>query len=219
MEPILQDIYDGVVDGKSQYVMNKTLEALSAGIGARKIITTALNPAFIRLGDLMQVNEIYVTDVFMAARAMKAAMLVLEPFISISGVKTDVIVIGTVAGDLHDIGKNLVTMVLKGSGFNVIDLGIDVPKERFVEAVEKYNPSILALSALLTTTIEEMGNVISLLKEKNLRSKVKVMVGGAPVNRDFARDIGADVYTSNAFEAAEAARDLIKNHIGKFTII
>src|SRR5690606_27218434 len=134
------------------------------------------------------------------------------------GFAKGIIVIGTVAGDLHDIGKKLVAMLLKSRGYTVIDIGIDVTKEAFVEAVKKYKPDVLAMSSLLTLTLVEFKNVMEALKESGLRSKVKVIVGGAPVNVKYAKEIGADAFASDAFEALEAVDDLIYNKIGKYSL-
>ena len=154
-------------------------------------------------------NEVFVPEVLIAARAMNAGMEVLKPYL----VKDDVepvgtVVIGTVKGDLHDIGKNLVGMMMKGKGFNVVDLGSDVTPEKFVEAARENNAKIIACSALLTTTMKEMANVVKAVDASDLKGKVKVMVGGAPVNDAFCQSIGADKYTPDAASAADAALEL-----------
>jgi methylmalonyl-CoA mutase cobalamin-binding domain/chain len=146
-------------------------------------------------------------------------MYVLRPLIShYNGNLKGMVVIGTVAGDFHDLGKNMVAMFLRGYGFNVIDLGIDVTKEDFAGAIRRYNPDVLAMSALLTTTMPEFRNVHEYLVQEGLRSQVKITVGGNPVTLEYARETGADAYSSNMFEAAQAVDDLVNNRIGQFAI-
>lgn len=219
MEKILEELQDAIENGETQKAMNKTKEALNMGLRTDKIIKTAINPAFKDLGQKMFDGEIYVTDVLMASRAAHAAMYVMEPIISRStGQTKGIVTIGTVAGDLHDIGKNLVIMMLQGSGYTVIDLGIDVTVEAFVEAVRTHKPDVLALSSLLTTTLPELDATMEALVEAGIRSQVKVIVGGAPVTREYAARIKADAYANDLFEANEAVGDLVKNRIGAYTV-
>jgi methylmalonyl-CoA mutase cobalamin-binding domain/chain len=158
------------------------------------------------IGAKFKNNEIYVPDVLIAARAMKAGTELLKPLLKEAGVKASgKVVIGTVAGDLHDIGKNLVAMMMEGKGMEIIDLGCDVPAERFVQAAIDNDAQIIACSALLTTTMGEMKSVVELAREKGIREKVTIMVGGAPVNESYCRQIGADIYSADAATAAEAA--------------
>jgi methanogenic corrinoid protein MtbC1 len=218
MEKVLIELQQAIENGETQIAMDKTKEALNHGIRTDKIIQTAINPAFKDLGQKMFDGEIYVTDVLMASRAAHAAMYVMEPILSRSiGTSKGIVAIGTVA-DLHDIGKNLVIMMLQGSGYTVIDLGIDVPMETFIEAVRMHKPHVLALSSLLTTTLPELDNMIEVLVEQGLRSQVKVIVGGAPVTAEYAGRIKADAYANDLFEATEAVGDLVKNQIGKYSI-
>lgn len=219
MEKVLQALQQAIENGETQMAMNKTKEALNQGLRTDKIIQTAINPAFKDLGQKMFDGEIYVTDVLMASRAAHAALYVMEPIISRStGTSKGLVAIGTVAGDLHDIGKNLVIMMLQGSGYTVIDLGIDVPVETFVEAVKTDKPDVLALSALLTTTLPELDATVAALAEAGLRPQVKVIVGGAPVTAEYAGRIKADAYANDLFEATEAVADLVNNRIGKYTV-
>lgn len=219
MEEILDQLQEAIENGETQKAMNKTKDALNMGLRTDKIIKTAINPAFRDLGQKIFDGEIYVTDVLMASRAAHAAMYVMEPIISRStGQTKGIVTIGTVAGDLHDIGKNLVIMMLQGSGYTVIDLGIDVPVEDFVEAIRTHKPDVLALSSLLTTTLPELDATLEALVEAGLRSQVKVIVGGAPVTREYAARIKADAYANDLFEASEAVGDLVKNRIGVYAV-
>jgi len=166
-------------------------------------------PAMDEVGRRFQCNEYFVPELLIAARAMKASLEILTPYLVESGAEPrGRVIIGTVEGDLHDIGKNLVASMLEGGGFRVIDLGVNVSPDRFVEAVRENNDSILALSALLTTTMTTMKTVINELEKGGLRDKTKVMIGGAPVNQSFADEIGAEGYSDNASSAVALARDL-----------
>jgi 5-methyltetrahydrofolate--homocysteine methyltransferase len=163
-----------------------------------------------QIGERFKTGEVFIPEVLLAGRAMNEALAVLEPHLAAGGKgKKGKVLIGTVLGDLHDIGKNMVTIMLRGVGFEIRDLGVNVTPQEFVRQVEAYQPQILALSALLTTTMPEMKKVIEALKEKGLREKIKVIVGGAPVNQKFAQDIGADGYGRDAGEAVALARRLL----------
>lgn len=182
-------------------------EELADGTAANDILTKALIPGMSTVGERFKKNEIFVPEVLITARAMNAALNILKPVLAQAGVEPiGKAVICTVKGDLHDIGKNLVKMMIEGTGISVIDLGIDCPPERVVEAVKEYKPDIVCLSALLTTTMVNQKATIDALKEAGLRDQVKVMVGGAPVTQAFADEIGADAYTPDAATAAEVAR-------------
>ena len=182
-------------------------EELADGTSANDILTKALIPGMSAVGERFKKNEIFVPEVLITARAMNAALNILNPVLAQAGVEPiGKAVICTVKGDLHDIGKNLVKMMIEGTGIQVIDLGIDCPPERVVEAVREYQPDIVCLSALLTTTMVNQKATIDALKAAGLRDKVKVMVGGAPVTQAFADEIGADSYTPDAATAAEVAR-------------
>ena len=182
-------------------------EELADGTSATDILTKALIPGMSAVGERFKKNEIFVPEVLITARAMNAALNILKPVLAQAGVEPiGKAVICTVKGDLHDIGKNLVKMMIEGTGIQVIDLGIDCPPERVVEAVREYQPDIVCLSALLTTTMVNQKATIDALRAAGLRDKVKVMVGGAPVTQAFADEIGADSYTPDAATAAEVAR-------------
>lgn len=214
MEDIVKQIQNGIYKGDTKYVIDRTELALRYGISLDEIMKEALFPPMQVLGEKLRTHELFIPDVLKASRAMHAALYVLRPIISHrSGSPKGLVVIGTVAGDLHDIGKNMVTMMLTGHGYTVVDLGIDVTKEQFAEAIIKYKPDVLGLSALLTTTMPEMQNVIEYLKEINLRNQVKITIGGLPTSMEFARKIGADAYSENVFDAMEAVDDLINGTV------
>lgn len=205
----LQELSDLMQRGRAKNVKIMTQELLDAGVSPKKILEESFLSGMNIVGVKFKNNEVFVPEVLIAARAMNAGMEVLKPYL----VKDDVepvgtVVIGTVKGDLHDIGKNLVGMMMKGKGFNVVDLGSDVTPERFVEAARENNAKIIACSALLTTTMKEMANVVKAVDASDLKGKVKVMVGGAPVNDAFCQSIGADKYTPDAASAADAALEL-----------
>lgn len=158
------------------------------------------------IGEKFKKDEVFVPQVLIAARAMNAGIEILKPYLAEAGVDSKwTVIIGTVKGDLHDIGKNLVKMMIEGKGFTVIDLGVDVPGEKFVEAIREYEADIVACSSLLTTTMNEIGNVVKAIEDAGLRDNVKIMIGGAPVTQEFCDSIGADCYTDDAASAADAA--------------
>ena len=193
--------------GKAKDLAALVTEELEAGTPPKEILTKGLIVGMGILGTKFKNNEIFVPEVLIAARAMNAALAVLKPALADSGVEpVGTAVICTVKGDLHDIGKNLVKMMIEGTGIRVIDLGVDCPAEKVVEAVKEYDADLVCLSALLTTTMLYQKDIIDALKAAGLRDKVKVMVGGAPVTQEFADEIGADAYTSDAASAAEKAR-------------
>lgn len=215
MDDILQQIKKGILKGDTKYVIDRTELALRYGISLDEIMKVALFPPMKLLGEKLQTHEIFIPDVLKASRAMHAALYVLRPIIShSSSAPKGLVVIGTVAGDLHDIGKNMVTMMLTGHGYTVIDLGIDVTKEQFAEAIVNYQPNVLAMSALLTTTMPEMQSVIEYLESQNLRDKVKITIGGSPTTMQYAQEIGADAYSKNVFDAIDAVDDLVADRIG-----
>jgi 5-methyltetrahydrofolate--homocysteine methyltransferase len=184
--------------------------AIQAGHSPRKILEEALAPAMEIVGDKFRCNEVYVPEVLVAARAMKKSLALLKPLLTQTGVKpVATAVIGTVKGDLHDIGKNLVCMMLEGAGFEVVDVGADVTPEKFVQAVKDTKAQILGISTLLTTTMLGMKDVLRALEQADLRKQVKVMVGGAPVTQSFADEIGADAYGESAAVAADKAKELL----------
>lgn len=207
---VLQEIKEGVISGKAPLVQEFCQKALAEGIGVNSIINDGLIAGMSFIGVKFKNNEVYVPEVLVAARAMHAGMAVLKPFITTASTdKKDVVVIGTVKGDLHDIGKNLVIMMLEGAGYKVVDLGIDVPVEKFARAVEDHNPQIVGISALLTTTKVQMKTTVDYLKP--YRGRIKIMVGGAPVTEKFAREIGADGYAPDAASAVDLANELLSS--------
>ncbi|MDD3839283.1 MAG: corrinoid protein [Clostridia bacterium] len=203
-------IADALKSGNAPRVKELTESALKEGVVPEDIVNKALIVGMGEIGELFKNNEVYVPEVLIAARAMNTGLEVLKPLLAERDVKpVGTVVIATVKGDLHDIGKNLVAMMLKGAGFEVKDLGIDVSPEKFVDAVKDTGADILAMSALLTTTMPAMKETIEAVKEAGMRDKVKIMVGGAPVTQNFADEIGADGYSADAASAAELAKELI----------
>ena len=205
----LQAISEQLQKGKADEVKRLVQAALDEGVGAEEILNNGLISGMSIIGAKFKKNEVYVPEVLIAARAMNAGMSILEPKLIEAGVEpAGRIAIGTVKGDLHDIGKNLVMMMLKGGGFDVLDLGIDVDAQKYLEAAKEKNVKIIALSALLTTTMPQMANVINTLKDAGL-SNVKVMIGGAPVTQSYADEIGADGYAPDAATAVDVAKALL----------
>ncbi|NLT39379.1 MAG: cobalamin-binding protein [Clostridiales bacterium] len=205
----LQRIAEAVENGKNKEAVDLINEALRDGVDPQTILKDGMMAAMEVIGQRFRDNEIFVPEMLVAARAMKKGVAVLQPYLaSKSSVQRGKVIIGTVEGDLHDIGKNLVAMMLEGVGFEVIDLGVDVPPGKFVEELKR-NPDtkIIAISALLTTTIAQVRLTIEALKEAGLRDQVTIMVGGAPVTQSFADSVGADAYTPDAGSAAEWAKN------------
>lgn len=210
MDETLKAVYDGVVEGDNASVQQNVAQLLDAGTSASSILNDALIPAMAEVGRLFEEGEYFIPEMLISARAMKSAMALLKPHLQQSDVKfTGKVVIGTVKGDLHDIGKNLVGLMLEGAGFQVKDLGSDVPPEKYVEAVNETGADIVAMSALLTTTMVQMKATIAALEAAGVRDRVKVMVGGAPVTDNFARQIGADGYAPDASRAVAVAKELL----------
>ena len=203
---IIIEISEKLQAGKARDVKNLVAQALEEGFAAKDILENGLLAGMSVVGEKFKANEVYVPEVLVAARAMKQGVAILRPHLISEDVEpTGKVVIGTVAGDMHDIGKNLVAMMLEGKGLEVIDLGVDVASEDFINTAIEQGCKIICLSALLTTTMPNMKAVIDLAKEKGIRDDVKIMVGGAPVTQAFADEIGADAYTVDAASAAEAA--------------
>ncbi len=206
----LEPVYDAVLRGDARGATAATQAALAAGVSAEEILNKACIPAMTEVGRLFEIGEKFVPEMLISARAMSAATAILKPLLAEAGVtQVGSIVIGTVAGDLHDIGKNLVSMMLEGAGFKVIDLGTDVAPAKFVEAVKANGPELVGMSALLTTTTKSIINTIEALKEAGVRDQVKVMVGGAPITQEFANKVGADGFAPDAGSAARVAKSLI----------
>lgn len=203
---ILEKISEALQKGKAKDVKIMVQEAVDNGLSAQQILTEGLLSGMNVIGVKFKNNEVYVPDVLIAARAMKAGTEILKPLLVADGVKSaGRVILGTVKGDLHDIGKNLVGMMLEGKGLEVIDIGTDVSAESFINAAIENKAQVICLSALLTTTMSEMKNVIDAAVAAGIRDKVTIMVGGAPVNEAFAKSIGADSYTADAASAAEVA--------------
>ena len=208
---IKQDIFTAVVDGDSTSTDRLVHEALTSGISAQDLLHDVLIPAMAEVGALFESGDYYVSEMLVSAQAMKAGLRHLRPLLTAAAVEPiGKVVIGTVKGDMHDIGKNLVAMMLEGAGFQVIDLGVDVPVQRFVQAAEETGADIVALSALLTTTMLAMRGVVAALKAKGLGTQVKVLIGGAPVTQEYADQIGADAFAPDAAAAALCARQLVR---------
>jgi 5-methyltetrahydrofolate--homocysteine methyltransferase len=197
----------GVIDGDLDTVISEVQRCLAEKVSPQEIMDAHLVCAMSEVGRLFEEGEYFVPELMISARAMQAAMKILNPLLTDSGVqKIGRVVIGTVKGDFHDIGKNLVAAMLEGGGFDVVDLGVDVSPEKFVAAVQGHAGSLVAMSALLTTTMPQMKNVIETLESSGLRSTSKVIIGGAPVTDEFAKMIGADGYSNNASAAVTLAK-------------
>jgi len=210
MSNILSEMATAVIEGNMGDITDMTDDALDEGLTAKEILDNGLMPGMDHVGVEFKAGNMFVPEVLRSARTMQAAMDILKPLLAESGEKmVGKILIGTVKGDMHDIGKNLAGMMCEGAGFEVIDLGKDVAPEMFVEAVKKHQPDIIGMSALLTTTMRMMEQTIKALTEAGLRDQVKVMIGGAPVTQSFADQIGADGYASNAASATELAKRLV----------
>lgn len=209
MDEKLKPIFDGILDGDEDAVTNAVPVALEAGIDPAVILNDGMMAAMAEVGRQFEEGECFVPEMMIAAMAMKAGLAALKPHLSPGSItRSGRVVIGTVKGDLHDIGKNLVAMMLEGAGFEVIDLGVDVRPEVFVGAVLEHRPDLVGLSALLTTTMVSIGLVVESLKAAGLRDQVKIMVGGAAVNDVFAAKIGADGYAADANKAVTLAQAL-----------
>jgi corrinoid protein of di/trimethylamine methyltransferase len=204
-------IAETLMSGKIDEVKKITQEALDNGVDPRDIVDNGLIAGMDIVGQRWKANEMFIPEVLRCAKAMGAGMEIVRPKLSDSDTSgTGVMVIGTVEGDLHDIGKDLVAMMFEGAGFKVVNIGIDQPSQKFVDAVKEHKPQLLGISALLTTTMPKMGEVINALKEAGIRDQVKIMVGGAPVTEDYAEEIGADGYGANAAHAVERGKELVR---------
>ena len=205
---VVEDISTNLQAGQAQKVKDLVQQAIDEGVAVKDILNDGLLAGMGIIGGKFKKNEVYVPEVLIAARAMHWGMEVLQPLLEDAGIEpVGKVVLGTVKGDLHDIGKNLVGMMLRGAGFEVVDVGIDVTPEKFVEAASENNAKIIACSALLTTTMPQMKSVVEAVKAAGIDSKV--MIGGAPVTQDYADEIGADGYAPDAASAADLAKDMI----------
>jgi len=207
---VLDDLKQNVIDGNAVSVPELVKQALNEGAPPEKILNQGLISGMAEVGRLFEEGEFFVPEMLIAARAMKAGLALLRPHLAAANVKAvGKVIIGTVQGDLHDIGKNLVGMMLEGAGFEVIDLGADVSPDKFVAAVKEHRPDLVGFSALLTTTMPKMKTTIQALTEAGLRGSVKVMIGGAPVTEKYAAEIGADLYAPDASSAANRAKQAV----------
>ena len=204
---IIEEISAKLQAGKSKDIKELVPQALEEGVDARVILEQGLLAGMSVVGAKFKNNEIFVPEVLIAARAMKTGSEILKPYLVSENVKpVGKVILGTVKGDLHDIGKNLVKMMLEGKGLEVQDLGVDVPTEAFIDSAVEEDAKVICCSALLTTTMWEMKKVVDLCVERGIRDKVKIMIGGAPITEEFCREIGADAYTADAASCAEVAR-------------
>ncbi|MBM3678760.1 MAG: cobalamin-binding protein [Actinobacteria bacterium] len=205
----MQAIAAALVEGEDDDVDRLTTEALAAGVPALEVMDNGLIAGMSLVGIKFRESFIFVPEVLACARAMKAGMAHIEPILSASGIEPlATVIMGTVKGDLHDIGKNLCIMMLRGAGFDVVDLGVDVSPDDFIDAVEEHDAGVLGMSALLTTTMPNMGKTIEAFIDADLRERVRIMVGGAPVTQEFADDMGADGYGKDAVACVELAKAL-----------
>lgn len=212
MKSILQtQIAQAIIEFDVDHIEELTHQALNAGIPAQELVMGGLSAGMTVVGERYNTGEYFLPELMMCAETMKRSMAVLEPRLKSQGQSTSIgkVLIGTVSGDMHDIGKNIVASMLQGAGFEVHDLGIDIPTEKFIEEVKRFKPDILGLSALLLTTREFMRDVIRALQEAGIRQEVKVMVGGCPITQEFANKIGADGYAANALDAVHVAKSML----------
>jgi len=207
-----ETIYEGILEGNMKVVATATTDALAAGVAAGSILNEAMIPAMAEVGRLFEINEYYVPELLIAARAMKAGLEILKPQLVATGIEPKgKVVVGTVKGDLHDIGKNLVAIMVEGAGYEVIDLGVDVAPEAYVNTAIAQGAQVIGLSALLTTTMPSMKATVEALQESGMAGKIKVMIGGAPVTQKYADEIGADGYARDAAGAARLVEQLINS--------
>ena len=210
MDALLEKIAERLIVGKIDEVKELSQQALDQGISPREIIDKGLLAGMEVVGKRFKAGDMFIPEVLLCARCMHGAMDILKPLLSeADAAGVGIYLIGTVEGDLHDIGKNLVSMMLQGAGFEVIDMGTNITPQQFVDAVKEHKPTILGLSALLTTTMPKMEETIKALKEAGIRDQVKIMAGGAPVTQAFVDEIGADAYGANAASATEKAKELM----------
>jgi len=210
MSELLGKMAESLIAGKIDEVTDLTQQALDVNFSPKDILEKGLLAGMDVVGKRFKTNEMFIPEVLRCAKCMHGAMEILRPLLAETGVETaGTFVIGTVKGDLHDIGKNLVGMMFEGAGFKVIDLGIDLEPSGFVEAIKEHKANLFGMSALLTTTMPKMGETINAIKEAGIRDQVKIMIGGAPVTAEFAEEIGADAYASNAASAVDKGKELV----------
>jgi corrinoid protein of di/trimethylamine methyltransferase len=210
MSELFAKMAESLIAGKVDEVSSLTQEAVDGGQSRQDILQQGLLAGMEVVGKRFKANEMFIPEVLRCAKCMHGAMEILRPLLVETGVKTaGTLVIGTVKGDLHDIGKNLVGMMFEGAGFQVIDIGIDQEPQAFVDAIKEHQAELFGMSALLTTTMPKMGETINAIKEAGIRDQVKIMIGGAPVTAEFAQEIGADAYASNAASAVDTGKELL----------
>jgi 5-methyltetrahydrofolate--homocysteine methyltransferase len=210
MSELLEKMAESLIAGKVDAVTDLTQQAIDANLSPKEILEKGLLAGMEVVGKRFKANDMFIPEVLRCAKCMHGAMELLRPLLAETGVETaGTFVIGTVKGDLHDIGKNLVGMMFEGAGFKVVDLGIDLEPAGFVEAIKEHKASLFGMSALLTTTMPKMAETINAIKEAGIRDQVKIMIGGAPVTAEFAKEIGADAYASNAASAVDKGKELI----------
>ncbi|MGD0942651.1 MAG: corrinoid protein [Acidimicrobiales bacterium] len=206
---LLDELRAAMVDGQSKQAVAKVNEGLDEGIDAGTLLREGLIAGMAEVGQLYEDGEIFVPEMLVAARAMTAALAVLKPHLVEQGVEpSGKVAIGTTQGDLHDIGKNLVAMMLEGSGYEIVDLGVDVPAEKFIQAIRE-GANVVAMSALLTTTMTNMQTAIEAIKEAGLREQVRIIIGGAPITKTYADEIGADGYAEDASSAVRLVKEVL----------
>jgi 5-methyltetrahydrofolate--homocysteine methyltransferase len=207
----MEDLIKAVIEGNASVVSNLVVQGLDEGLEAKTILLEGLTPGMATVGELFHKGEYFLPEMLFSAKAMNGGLAHLESILSNSNANAlATIAIGSVQGDLHDIGKNIVAMLMKGAGFDVIDLGVDVSAKRFIETISEKKIDMIALSALLTTTMPAMRNIIEMIAESGLRDQVKVIVGGAPITSEFANEIGADGFSENAPGAVIRAKELLQ---------
>ncbi|MDJ0986543.1 MAG: corrinoid protein [Desulfobacterales bacterium] len=210
MSELLGKMAESLIAGNIDDVVNMTKEALDAGTAPADILDQGLLAGMDVVGQRFKAEEMFIPEVLRCAKCMHGAMEILRPLLAETGAESiGTLIIGTVKGDLHDIGKNLVGMMFEGAGFNVVDLGIDKEPQVFVDAIKEHDARLIGMSALLTTTMPKMGETINAIKEAGVRDQVKILIGGAPITAAFAEEIGADGYASNAASAVEKGKELI----------
>jgi len=210
MSEVYGKMAEALIAGNIEEEKKLTQQALDSGISAKEILDNGLLPGMDIVGQRFKAAEMFIPEVLRSAKTMGAGMEIIRPLLSESDAAgSGTVVIGTMEGDLHDIGKNLVGMMLEGAGFTIVDLGTDVKPQEFVDAAKEHKPKIVGMSALLTTTMPKMGETINALKEAGIRDQIKIMAGGAPVTQDFVDEIGADAYGSNATAAVEKAKAFV----------
>ena len=210
MSEVLAKMAESLIAGKVDEVTDLTKQALDANVSSKDILEKGLLSGMEVVGKRFKANDMFIPEVLRCAKCMHGAMEILRPLLAETGVETaGTFVIGTVKGDLHDIGKNLVGMMFEGAGFQVVDLGIDLEPAAFVDAIKNHKASLFGMSALLTTTMPKMAETINAINEAGIRDQIKIMIGGAPVTAEFAKEIGADAYASNAASAVDKGKELL----------